>query len=85
MKRVATYIRNTIKYRRRKDLEQENGHLIIIDIGTTKQLRVINIYRPFNPTNLTEKAFFLQQLNTINGIITKHTILLGDFNLDLNT
>ena len=43
-KRVATYIRNTVNYKRRRDLEQENGHLIILDVGTTRPLRIINLY-----------------------------------------
>ena len=32
--RVATYISNRLKYRRRQDLEEPNYHMIILDIGT---------------------------------------------------
>ena len=33
---------------------------------------------------MTEKAFFQNQLNKLNTNITQNSILLGDFNLDLN-
>ena len=35
-KRVATYITHKIKYRRRKDLENDNGHMIVLDVGNHK-------------------------------------------------
>ena len=83
-KRVASYISNSIKYRRRKDLEQDNSHMIILDIGENNQLRIINLYRPFNPRTYTEREFFNNQLATIDRIITNNTIIVGDFNIDLN-
>ena len=37
-RRVATYISKTIKYKRRLDLEMENGHMIVLDLmGPTKK------------------------------------------------
>ena len=83
-KRIATYISNRIKYRRRQNLETQNSHLIILDIGTNNKYRIFNIYRPFNPTNMTEREFFQAQLISLNSNITQSTIILGDFNLDLN-
>ena len=56
-RRVATYVSNRIKYRRRHDLERENINLIIIDIGTNNKYRLFNIYRLFNPINVTERVF----------------------------
>ena len=81
---MASYISNSIKYRRRKDLEQDNSHMIILDIGENNQLRIINLYRPFNPRTYTEREFFNNQLATIDRIITNNTIIVGDFNIDLN-
>ena len=47
--RVATYIKDTISYTRRTDLEGENSHLVIIDMNDRNSTRIINIYRAFNP------------------------------------
>ena len=83
-KRVAIYVSNRIKYRRRHDLEAENTHLIILDIGNNNKYRIFNIYRPFNPVMMTERAFFTAQLTNLNSHITPNSIIMGDFNLDLN-
>jgi exonuclease III len=57
--RVVTYIRNTITYTRRADLESPNLHLIILDIKNEDNLRVITLYRTFNPQDkTTARAFF---------------------------
>ena len=82
-KRVATYISNNVKYRRRSDLEDSNNHLIILDLGTRHTTRIINLYRPFNPTSHTEREFFNKQISKLDQIITNNTIILGDFNMDL--
>ena len=42
-KRVATYISNNVKYRRRTDLEETNSHMIILDLGPNELTRIINI------------------------------------------
>ena len=42
--RVATYISNKIKYKRRQDLEEPDSHIIILDIGVRNKLRVFNLY-----------------------------------------
>ena len=83
MKRVATYVNNNVKYRRRKDLEEEGCHMLVLDIGTKQQTRIINVYRPFNPKTCSEREFFNKQLTSIDNILTNKTILLGDFNESL--
>ena len=81
--RVGVYISNNVQYVRRQDLEGMNAHLIVIDIKASVEVRIINIYRCFNPQEgITSKEKFLMQLNLIKSAITQHTILLGDFNID---
>ena len=41
--RVGMYVSKTIRYKRRKDLEGLNNHLVIIDILDKKDTRLINI------------------------------------------
>ena len=81
--RVGFYISNEINYKRQSTLEGEDSNLIIIDIGSINQTRIINVYRSFNPQNgqsQTEK--FKYQLRLIRKAFTKGTIVIGDFNLD---
>ena len=60
--RTATYIKSTINYKRRADLEGLNNGMTIIDMELTKSFRLINIYRCFNPTNgLSAKKNFTSQ------------------------
>jgi endonuclease/exonuclease/phosphatase family metal-dependent hydrolase len=81
--RVCVYKSNHLKYVRRTDLEGVNAHLVIVDIKVSVGLRIINIFRCFNPQEgITPKEKFLIQLNLIKSAITQHTILLGDFNMD---
>ena len=81
--RVAVYIKNNIKYLRRKELEGNDCNLLIIDLLGINELRVINIYRSFAPQhNISQRDKFILQLETIKNAITTNTILLGDFNLD---
>ena len=50
--RTGMFIKNNLKYKRRTDLEGVDSKLIIIDILSKKDpLRLINIYRSFNPPN----------------------------------
>ena len=66
-------------------MEEKNLHLIILDVKSHRNMRFINIYRPFNPRNgLSPREFFNQQLRVIRRSCTNNTILLGDFNLDWN-
>jgi exonuclease III len=83
--RVGVYIHHNINYVRRSDLEGCNKHILIIDIKSKRDLRVITIYRPLNtPDGSQPRDFFSTQLNLIRHAITNNTILLGDFNLDWN-
>ena len=57
-KRAGFYIRNDVKYTRRKDLELNNTHIVIIDVQCEKKLRLINIYRSFRPQDMTSPTSF---------------------------
>jgi hypothetical protein len=82
-KRVATYIKTSLKYKRRNDLEKPNLHLIILDIQTNTQVRVITIYRTFRPQDASlPREHFRKQLQLVNEATTNNTIFLGDMNLD---
>ena len=81
--RVAIYISSKVEYTRRKDLEGTDNNMIIIDIKGKKPVRIINIYRSFNPQNgISQRTKFQLQLNLISNAINGKVILLGDFNLD---
>ena len=81
--RVGVFIRNSLNYRRRIDLEKKNCHLIIIDLFGNKLVRLITLYRSFRPPNSeSPSAFFQKQLEIIKNNIIPNTVLLGDFNLD---
>ena len=84
-RRVAIYVKNSISYKRRIELEKENLHVIVLDIEINPPVRIITIYRTFNPQiQCTPRENFREQLNIINNATTTSTILLGDFNLDEN-
>ena len=56
-----------------------------MDISSTHDLRIINLYRSFNPpNNQGAREFFNYQLQTVRRAITSNTVLIGDFNLDLS-
>ena len=82
--RTGMFIKNNLKYKRRTDLEGVDSNLIIIDILSKKEpLRLINIYRSFNPpNNVTVKDNFKYQLDLIKVAFNTETVFLGDFNLD---
>jgi hypothetical protein len=68
---------------RRFDLEGSDSHLVIIDIKNKQDLRIITIYRPFNPQGGTHpKDYFSYQINLAKAALTNNTIFWGDFNLD---
>ena len=58
--------------------------MIILDIGNADSIWLVNLNRPFNPENMTEFEFFNDQLNKLDILMTAKTIIMGDFNLDLN-
>ena len=85
--RCAIAIKNEVNYVRRTDLEEIDTSLIIIDVNSVINYRLINVYRSFNPPNgKTQKQAFAQQLNLIktayNNNLAREIIVLGDFNLD---
>ena len=43
-KRTGIYLKSNISYTRRADLEEENFHIVIIDLDCTVKLRIINLY-----------------------------------------
>jgi exonuclease III len=46
---TGIYVKSTLNYVRRKDLESSRLHLVTIDLISKSKLRIINMYRPFNP------------------------------------
>ena len=80
--RVGIYVNARINFVRRTDLEGTNSHLIIIDIKGLQDVRIINIYRCFNPVNQTPREFFRYQLGLIKIAYNTNCILMGDMNLD---
>ena len=83
--RVGMYINSSLKYNRRNNLEGPNSHVIIVDVKSERDLRIINVYRSFNPSGgKTPRQFFTYQLSLIKAAMTNNCILLGDFNLDWN-
>ena len=86
-KMASLRVKNEINYVRRTDLERIDTSIVIIDVNSSTNYRIINIYRPFNPPNgLSQKEAFAQQLDLIKiaNLNTKgrELIILGDFNLD---
>ena len=69
-KRSGIYIKKTIKYQRRNDLEKENCHVVIIDIVAADILRLICVYRSFRPQDLMSPIIlFEKQLGIINKLL----------------
>ena len=87
--RSAIIIRDGINYERKKDIEKTDCGIVIIDVFSNTNYRIINVYRQFNPPGgITQLQFFTSQLEIIRtGIQTagnKTCIVAGDFNLDEN-
>ena len=81
--RVGCYVNSNLSYARRTDLEGFNSHLVILDIFGPREMRIINVYRTFNPQNNTSALdFFKYQIELIKASFTDNSIILGDFNLD---
>jgi hypothetical protein len=79
---VAVYIKSSLIYIRRRDLEGCGLHINVIDLKCEINLRLINIYRLFNPQDRsTAQEFFHLQINkvraasTVNKHISSETIL----------
>jgi exonuclease III len=81
--RTGMYIKLGTKYLRRLDLEGVNSHMVVIDYKSNPGLRVITLYRSFNPPNqLQPRDFFKYQLKLLKQATHSNTLILGDFNLD---
>jgi hypothetical protein len=81
--RVGMYIRSKINYVRQTELEGINSHIVIVDIKCKNNLRLITIYRPFNPqSGASAKDFFSYQLDILKNTVNTNTVIMGDFNLD---
>ena len=85
--RCCTYIRNSVNYKRRRDLEGEDNNLIVIEIGDAKKYFIINLYRSFcKQNNVSLMDRFIAQLNLLEKVIQDNpghdTIIMGDFNLN---
>ena len=64
--RVCLYINQTLNYSRRKDLEGENLHMVVVDVEAGKKYRIINIYRSFQTNGeLNERGRFSEQITKI--------------------
>ena len=48
-RRVALYINRKVNYTRRTELEEENTHIVIVDLELDIKIRIITIYRSFRP------------------------------------
>ena len=81
--RDGMYIRSKINYVRQTELEGINSHIVIVDIKCKNNLRLITIYRPFNPqSGASAKDFFSYQLDILKNSVNANTVIMGDFNLD---
>ena len=83
--RVAAYIKDSIKFNRRSDLEAVNSHIQFFDIlvGNDNVKRLVNLYRSFNPVGVTAKDLFITQCDLIKTACNLvDMVVAGDFNLD---
>ena len=88
-KRTGIYVRNTISYQRKRELEEPNSNIVIIDVSDVNDYRIINVYRSFSTyNNMRPIDKFNNQLEIIKRAIidgrNKIPIIVGDFNLDHN-
>ena len=74
-KRVGIYVAKSVNYIRRKDLERENLHIVIIDILGNRPTRIINVYRTFRPLDVTPGVFFDSQIHAIGHALTNNIIV----------
>jgi hypothetical protein len=83
---VGLFTKTTINHVSNTDLEGINSHIVVIDTIGNKTLRIIKVYRCFNPIdNLSGRALFRTQQNIIKQAYTDNCILLEDFDLNGST
>ena len=84
-KRVGVYLQKDVNYIRRYDLEKEDHHIVIIDVKTDILIRVISLYRSFQPQGgISPETLFTAQIGVLKNSITKNCFIFGDFNLDID-
>ena len=77
-------LNRNIEYTRRLDLENENLHIVIIDVKCAVSIRIISLYRSFRPQDgIMPEAFFKAQIEVLKRALTKNCFIMGDFNLDI--
>ena len=63
-RRTGIYLRANISYTRRRDLETNNLHIVIVDINVSTKIRIINVYRSFHPPDGSPATeFFDKQMS----------------------
>jgi hypothetical protein len=84
-RRACAYVKKTLNYKRRLDLEENETHLICLDVLKPEKLRAIGLYRSFNPFNQTKEQFIERQVLMLNEWCSNYKemkVLMGDFNID---
>ena len=79
--------KESIDYKRRKDLEGNDNNLVITELGVSPKYLIIIVYRSFSiQNNVSLLNRFTTQIilikNAIISNLTSEAILLGDFNLN---
>ena len=85
--RSAIYIHSSIPYVRGSNIEEPDLGIVILDLDLSIKIRLINLYRVFNPVNgMSQSEFFENQLRIIKKAHDSknnyNIVLMGDFNLD---
>ena len=85
--RTAIYIKTDIEYKRMNTIEEPELNVIIIDINLKTKVRLVNLYRVFNPVNgMSQIDFFRNQMRIVHNALAtsngSNVIINGDFNLD---
>ena len=58
-RRVALYISRKVKYTRKTELEEENTHIVIVNLDLDIKIRIITLYRSYQPLgNISPSTFF---------------------------
>jgi len=85
-RRTCAYVKRPLNYKGRLDSEEENEtHLICLDVLKPEKFRAIGLYRSFNPFNQTKEQFFEKQVLMLNEWCSNYKdmkVLMGDFNID---
>ena len=84
--RTGMYIKASLPYLRRDDLEKKDCGIIIVDLQLTKKYRVIGLYRTFNPNDqTTEFNYFKNQMEIISESCSDTSIKNYIININIQT